>query len=143
MMQSMPHTIYQWLVFAGVETTGIFVSLGLGWVFMQRFLNPDTIAEQAANRAQVDYRNMGHLGTALQGWVGAIEILLYSSSIVFGYPQFIAVWLGTKYLAAYKTWGSDPVGRTFYNRSLFGSGLNILIGAATGGGALLAVRHIH
>jgi hypothetical protein len=138
----MPHTFSQWLIFVVIETAGVLASLGFGWIFMRRFLNPDAIAAQAANRAQIDYREMGHLGTGLQGWVGAIEILLYSSSIVFGYPQFIAVWLGTKYLAAYKTWGADPVGRTFYNRSLFGSGLNILIGAATGGGALFAIRHV-
>jgi len=111
---------------------------------MQVILKPEKIAGKAAHRvgdAALDYESGGHIGTGLQGWVGTMEIILFSSSIVFGFPGFIGVWLATKYVAAYKTWARDPVGRTFYNRSLFGTGLNILIGSATGGASTLAIRH--
>jgi hypothetical protein len=136
---------YQWFVFVTVVVMGVLVSLGLQQLFMQVFLKPEKVAIAAAKRvgkegAPLDYKKLGHLGTGLQRWVGTIEIILYSTSIVFGRPEFIAVWLGTKYVAAYRTWGKEPVGRTFYNRSLFGSGLNILLGAATGGLALWTIR---
>ncbi len=143
----MLHTLSQWLVFVAVVAAGIVVSLAVQWLFMQKFLKPEKVAKDAAKRVgspvdSLDYKKLGHLGTGLQGWVGAMEIILYASSIVFGHPEFIAVWFGTKYIAAYKTWAKEPVGRTFYNRSLFGSGLNILLGAATGSIALWAIRHI-
>ncbi len=144
----MPHTFGQWVVFVVVVVVGVFVSSGLQHLLMQVVHKPEKVARNAKKRIgeaaeSLDYRKEGHLGTGLQGWVGGLEIILYASSIVFGYPQFIAVWFGTKYIAAYKTWGREPVGRTFYNRSLFGSGLNILLGAATGGIALWAIRRIH
>jgi len=72
------------------------------------------------------------LGGTLNARVGAIEIVLYASSVVFGHPEFIPVWFATKYVAAFKHWTEEPVGRAFYNRSLFGSGLNILLGFFTG-----------
>lgn len=133
----------QWFGFALVAFIGVVVSWSLQEVFMQVLLNPRKIARAAAKRVgkeELDYEKLGHLGTGLQRWVGAIEIILYSTSIVVGHPQFIAVWLGTKYVAAYKTWGKEPIGRTFYNRSLFGSGLNILMGAATGGFGLWMIH---
>jgi hypothetical protein len=129
-----------------IDIAGVVVSWAFGCLFMQHFLEPKKIAKEAAQRVgeqAADYAKLGHLGTGLQPWVGAIEVLLYSSSIVFGYPQFIAIWFSTKYVASYKTWAQEPIGRTFYNRSLFGSGLNILVDAATGGAILLAVRHVH
>src|SRR5207245_8922555 len=129
---------YQWFAILVVVVAGVLVSLGLQYVVMRVLLKPEKVAKAAAKRVgkaadSLDYKALGHLGTGLQTAVGAIEIILYSISIVFRHPEFIAVWLGTKYVAAYKTWGREPVGRTFYNRSLFGSGLNILLGAATGG----------
>jgi hypothetical protein len=133
--------ISQILTLVIVDFGGLLVSVGLGWLFMEKLLNPDSIAEDARKRGGPDYKKLGHLGTNLQRWVGAIEILLYSSSVVFDHPQFIAVWLGTKYVVLYRTWGKESVGRTFYNRSLFGSGLNILIGAATGGIARLGMHN--
>lgn len=114
----MPKTVHQWLILGGTDLLGIGASLVLGEFY----------GEHEVDKHKVDE----HIGTRLQEWVGAIEVLLYSSSIVFGYPQFIAVWLGTKYIAAYRTWSEDPVGRTFYNRSLFGSALNVLIGHGHG-----------
>jgi len=137
---------YQWATFIGVVILGVFFSLGLQLFFMKVVLKPEKVARAAAERVgmagdSLDYKKLGHLGTGLQEWVGAIEIILFSSSVVAGYPQFIGIWFGTKYIAAYKTWAKEPVGRTFYNRSLFGSGLNVLLGAATGGAALLAIHH--
>jgi hypothetical protein len=134
---------YQWLAFFGVNIAGASLSRLLGWLFMSVFLNPDRIVKSAEKRLGqplLVHKSMDHLGTRFQPWVGVLEILLYSSAVVYEHPEFIAVWLGTKYLAAYKTWGEDPIGRTFYNRSLFGSGLNILIGVATGVGSLLAIH---
>ena len=61
-----------------------------------------------------------------------MEIILYASSVVYGYHQFIAVWLATKYIASWKKWGETGIGRTLHNRSLFGSGLNVLAGVLTG-----------
>ncbi|HEV1995784.1 MAG TPA: hypothetical protein VGR03_15740 [Candidatus Acidoferrum sp.] len=81
------------------------------------------------------------LGTSLNAGVGAVEIALYASSVVFGHPEFIAVWFATKYVAFFRSWGKEPVGRTFYNRSLIGSGLNILLGFFTGKFALWAISH--
>jgi hypothetical protein len=143
-----PKTLCQWLAYVAVVTAGVFASLGIQELFMQHMLKPEKVAESAAKRVgaasgSLDYKKLGHLGTGLQRWVGAMEVILYSSAFVFGYPQFIGVWFGTKYIAAYKTWAKEPVGRTFYNRSLFGSGLNILLGSATGGLALLVIRHVH
>ena len=71
-----------------------------------------------------------------------MEIILYASSVVFGHPEFIAVWFATKYICVWRGWGEDPVSRTFYNRSLLGSGLNILLGFATGTVARWAVCHL-
>ena len=82
-----------------------------------------------------------YIGPNLQRWLGAIEIILYSSSVVFGHPEFIAVWFGTKYVASYRFWHEKATGRAFYVRSLFGSGLNILLGFFTGKTALWAICH--
>lgn len=121
---SPPHSLSQWLAFLAVVVFGTILSLGIQWVFMKKLLDP----QKVVNEAFAEVKRLGgsppprtpdHLGTQLQQWVGALEIILYASSVVFGYPEFIAVWLGTKYIAAYKTWAREPVGRTMYNRSLF------------------------
>lgn len=151
----MPHSLSQWLVYIGVVAVGVLVSLGLQHVFALVVFDPVKVVAEARKRAkklqeklkaqlgdetpELPSWQVSHLGTGLQGWVGAIEIILYASSVVFEHPEFIAVWFATKYVAAYKVWSEDPVGRTFYNRSLFGSGLNILIGFSTGRAALWAI----
>ena len=81
------------------------------------------------------------IGAELASWVGAMEIVLYASSVVFGHPEFIAVWFATKYICVWRGWAEEPAGRTFYNRSLFGSGLNILLGFAAGTATRWAVCH--
>jgi hypothetical protein len=151
----MPHDLCQWLVYILVVVVGVFVSSGTQWLFTQQFLNPIKTAQEAHERVKRLEEKLtgvkptkepewqfGHLGTGLQGWVGAIEIILYASSVVFEHPEFIAVWFATKYVAAYKTWAEEPVGRTFYNRSLFSSGLNILLGFFTGRTAMWAISHV-
>lgn len=100
---------------------------------MQQFLEPKKIAMEAGKRVGgqtevTDYAKLGHLGTGLQPWVGAS---LVRSDVFCAEP------------IRNKLWAQEPNGRTFYNRSLFGSGLNILVGAATGGAILLAIRHGH
>jgi hypothetical protein len=156
----MPHTLCQWLAYIFVVGVGTLVSWGLQALVGKVLLEPvkleldlrervkklvEKLKEESKKRKmdlQLDESvkppaaQPGHLGTGLQEWVGTIEIIIYASSVVFEHPEFIAVWFATKYVAAYKTWAEEPVGRTFYNRSLFGSGLNIVIGFFTGKFAL-------
>jgi len=135
-----------------VVGVGVFVSWGTQRFFMKVLLEPKKTVQKAfeevkrleeeQTKVKVDSDTklpLGHLGTKLQGWVGAIEIILYASSVVFEHPEFIAVWFATKYVSGYRTWAKEPVGRTMYNRSLFGSGLNILLGFFTGRVALWAI----
>ena len=157
----MPHNLCQWLAYIFVVVGGVIVSWGTQSFFRLVFLDPIKLAQKAHKRVKdleaklakelgeelpeekVEPKwQFGHLGTGLQGWVGAIGIIIYASSVVFGHLDFIAVWFATKYVAAYKTWAEEPVGRTFYNRSLFGSGLNILIGFFTGTVALWAIWRV-
>jgi hypothetical protein len=139
----MPHNLCQWLAYIAVVTVGVLVAWGTQSFFGRVVFEPIKIAKKAHARVTALQEKLtgvrtdpkwefGHLGTGLQGWVGAMEIIIYASSVVFEHPEFIAVWFATKYVAAYKTWAEEPVGRTFYNRSLFGSGLNIVIGFFTG-----------
>ncbi len=142
-----------------VVAAGVFVASALQWVFMSVFLEPSKVVREAHRRVEAFRARSAeepadvvreprwrwqfeHLGTGLQGWVGAMEIVLYSTSIVFEHPEFIGIWFATKYVSSYKTWAREPVGRTFYNRSLFGSGLNILIGFFTGRIALWAIKRM-
>jgi hypothetical protein len=109
-------SFYQWVVFVAVVFAGVLVALGLQYLFMRVILSPEKVARAAAKRVgkqadTLDYKKQGHLGTGLQEWVGTMEIILYSTSIVYGHPQFIAVWLGTKYVAAYRTWGYRTRGK--------------------------------
>jgi hypothetical protein len=145
----------------------VIVSWGIQYIFSKTLLDPVKVELDARERVQkllskfeVKARGRGikvhadgeasktpplqagHLGTGLQEWVGTIEIIIYASSVVFLHPEFIAVWFATKYVAAYKTWAEEPVGRTFYNRSLIGSGVNIIIGFFTGRAAVWAISRL-
>ncbi len=143
----MPVTMVQWFVFLLIESIGVVVCLGVQWLFMKKLLNPKRLADKLfeslhySEEQRVQWRRQ-HLGTALQEWIGVMEIILYSSAIVFGYPEFIAVWFATKYIATWRGWVEEQVARSFYNRSLFGSGLNVILGAATGGLARLAIKQV-
>src|SRR5437879_2296792 len=100
----MPHNLCQWLVYIFVVVAGVFVSGGTQLFFGQVLLEPLKTAQKARERVKVLEEKLTgvkgteapwqfrHLGTGLQGWVGAIEIVLYASSVVFEHPEFIAVW---------------------------------------------------
>ncbi len=94
---------------------------------------PESEWEHRRNRSR-------SLGVGLQRWVGSIEIMLFAIAIAYREPILILLWVGAKYIASWGRWGRDQIGRTFYNRSLFGSGQNILLGIITGGFAQLAIR---
>ena len=142
----------EWLKFIGVVAVGVFVFSLIMWGLMaSRCLKPEKVLEKVLKRRaaflsekeQQEERKEQReksLGSGLQIPVGALEIALYATSIAYGEPGFIAVWFATKYVASWRGWTSDPVGRTFYNRSLFGSGLNIVFGVITGWVALVLTK---
>ena len=129
------------MAYIGVLVVGILVSWLTHRLFMGRLLNLTKISKEVRNRIteksgtpaieeiELPFREME---TRLSDWVGELEIVLYASAIVYNYPEFIAAWFATKFVASHKTWAPEPFGRTFYNRALFGSGLNILLGFFTG-----------
>jgi hypothetical protein len=147
----MPHNLCQWLAYIAAVALGIFVSWGTQQVFMRKILNLTNLSEKLRSRiaiktgepaieeTQLPIREME---TGLSDWVGAMEIVLYASAVVYNYPSFIAAWFATKFVASHKTWAPEPFGRTFYNRALFGSGLNILLGFFTGKMALWAIWYV-
>jgi len=139
----MPHNLCQWLTYVVTLIAGATVAVGVQTVVMHVFLTPQALIDKVLkeNPAAGEVRYSRHIGTQGQGWVGTIEIFLYASSVVFGHPEFIVAWFATKYVSSYHTWSKDPIGRTFYNRSLFGSGLNILLGFLTGECAVAAISH--
>ena len=144
----MPHNFCQWSAYAIVAALGIVVAYGIQALFMEVLLEPTALVRRTRKKMRDlqfkltgDHGKEAHgpepiLGATTSSWVGGIEIVLYSSSVVFKHPEFIGIWFATKYVANFRSWGKDPIGRAFYNRSLFGSGLNILVGFFTG---LLAI----
>jgi hypothetical protein len=146
----------EWLKFIGIVAAGVFVFSLIMWCLMaSRWLKPEKVLEEVLKRRGAalgdDWKKQREqeerkeqreksLGSGLQIPVGALEIALYATSIAYGEPGFIAVWFATKYVASWRGWTSDPVGRTFYNRSLFGSGLNIVFGVITGWVALALTK---
>jgi hypothetical protein len=151
----MPHSLCQWLAYGLVVIVGAIVSFGIQWLVMSVILEPVGIVRKTREKmkrlqecltgeAVVEQKDTPYedLGTRLSALVGTLEIVLYASCVVFDHPEFIAVWFATKYVAAFKSWGEEPVGRTFYYRSLFGSGLNILLGFFTGRVALWGIYRV-
>jgi hypothetical protein len=141
----MPHNGWQWVTYALVVLAGALLASRMQKYVMRVQLDPERLIKTVLKKypavGKDEFKHSRHVGTLLQDWVGVIEIILYASSVVFEHPEFIAVWFATKYVSSYHTWSRDPVGRSFYNRSLFGSGLNILIGYFTGRAALWAIQH--
>ena len=132
----------EWLKFGGVILAGMILSGLIMHIIMGWCLNPKKVLKHSLERARFPKnkwkeKREENIGSGLQIPVGALEIALYATSIAYGEPGFIAVWFATKYVASWRGWTSDPVGRTFYNRSLFGSGLNIVFGVITGWVALV------
>jgi hypothetical protein len=150
----MPHNLCQWLVYVFAVAIGMLVSSLIQFFFMQVVMEPVETVRKTREKVRklqekltgtpVEEEHGQHiiLGTRLNEWVGALEIVLYASSVVFEHPEFIGVWFATKYVATFRSWGKEPVGRTLYNRSLFGSGLNILLGFFTGKFALWAIGYV-
>jgi hypothetical protein len=68
--------------------------------------------------------------------VGILERLIYTSSIVFGVKEFIAVWLAVKIASQWKAYegsesdrASQHKARALFNVYLLGTGLSLLYGA--------------
>jgi hypothetical protein len=150
---TIPHSVAQFAAYFAAMSCGLIVARLLQFAFGHWIAEPTKLIRMVTESNNKLRREFGHrseplqiparhLGTLLQGWVGGLEIILYSSAVVFGYPDFIAIWFATKYVASYSIWGRDPIGRTFYNRSLFGSGLNILVGFFTGQIAQWAIHRV-
>lgn len=141
----MPHNFCQWMAYIGAVAVGVAVAAGVQNFFMETLWSREKVIERAAKAlnetsavndaerliARMRRRYL-HLVPGLHEPLGRLEIILYSSSIVFEHPEFIGIWFATKYVSSYRAWSDDPLGRMFYNRSLFGSGVNILIGFFTG-----------
>ena len=143
----MPQTPIQFFWFTVVVAVGAVVSHGIMRVVMHRLLEPGKVINDTLKRMNVPEsewehrrRKIKNFGVGLQSWVGSIEIVLFAIAIVYRQPLLILLWVGAKYIASWGWWGQDQIGRTFYNRNLFGSGLNILLGIITGGFAQLAIR---
>ena len=143
----MPHTPIQFFWFIVVVAAGVVVSHVIMCGVMHRLLEPGKVFDDTLRRMNVpesewesEKRKSKSLGSGLQSLVGSIEIVLFAIAIVYRQPLLILLWVGTKYIAGWGRWGQDQIGRTFYNRNLFGSGLNILLGIITGGFAQLAIR---
>ena len=141
-LQEMPHNLCQWLAYTVVVIIGALVSWLIQWFVMRVVLDPKKLHEKLNKQNPSGAKDGSPLvGTRLQAPLGALEIILYASSVVFEHPEFIAVWFATKYVAGFNKWGEDTAGRTFYNRSLFGSGINILLGFFTGLTARWVIGH--
>lgn len=132
----LPHTVDQFLWFILVVALGVTVSrIVVMPFFMEGLLDSEKLAEGASPEEKKKI-----VGARFQGYVGAIEIILYATAVVYRHPEFILLWFATKYISSMRYWVETPLGRTFYNRSLFGSGLSILLGVITGGCAQFAIR---
>lgn len=127
----------EWAAFIGMLGAGVVVSRLIMYGLMGRWLSQEKVLEKSLKRLEIPpdkqkvYREK-LLGTRFHGFLGGIEIVLYATSIAYNKPEFIGVWFATKYIASWTRWDESPIGRTFYNRALFGSGVNILLGVITG-----------
>lgn len=66
-------------------------------------------------------------GSEWQGTLmGIVERILYVSSLLLGYGEFIFAWLIIKMAGGWKIWTDSKHGRPLFSVSLIGSGLSIL-----------------
>jgi hypothetical protein len=106
----------------------------VGELIMSFLLDPTKVYEKytSEKKRQAEQKNGEAYKPPDYGdWLGTLEVLIYAFSML-KYPQFIGIWLATKYIATMRGWQEGPAGRTFYNRSLIGSGLTVLFGVLTG-----------
>ncbi|MBI2862113.1 MAG: hypothetical protein HYX89_04765, partial [Chloroflexi bacterium] len=68
------------------------------------------------------------------GLIGLLERFMYTSAVLVGRPEFIAVWLALKVAGQWAAWRDPWLGRPIYNLVLIGNALSIIFGA--GGGYL-------
>jgi hypothetical protein len=135
----MPHTMCQWVAFLAVVFAGLLVH----WVIVTKtimgwWLDPGKLYRGGPRMPDEEEGGEQQFrGVKYGNWVGAIEIVIYSVSFAFRHPEFIAVWLATKYIASMNKWSVTALGRSFYNRSLIGSGVTLILGFMTGGLARL------
>lgn len=127
----------EWAAFIGMLGAGVVVSHLIMYGLMGRWLSHEKVLQKSLEELGVpetewDKYKKDLLGTEFHGFLGGIEIVLYATSIAYNKPEFIAVWFATKYVASWSSWDKTPIGRTFYNRALFGSGVNIVLGVITG-----------
>lgn len=142
-----PQNLCQWLAYIVAVGIGVVIAFGIQRLFMHKLLNLTRISEKLRGRLAESTGTdiplpVREMETELPRWVGGIEIVLYASAIVYNYPSFIAAWFATKFVSSHKTWADEPFGRAFYNRALFGSGLNILLGFFTGKAAQWAIWRV-
>jgi hypothetical protein len=132
-----PQSVCQWTVFLIVEALGTAVGALITWLVMEQWLTRERAVAKAFDRAKFSAIEreafpVPQLGTQFHRALGVVELLIYSSSVVYGVPEFIPAWLAVKYIAGHEQWPPAPIGRTLYNRSLFGSAVNVLLGFALG-----------
>ena len=63
----------------------------------------------------------------LTGILGIVERLLYTTSLMIGVPQWIAVWLALKVAVAWSRWQEKET-RGLYNLFLIGNALSLIFG---------------
>lgn len=127
----------EWAKFIGILALGVVVSRLIMYGLMGCWLSQEKVLQKTLERLSVpkeewDKYKKKLVGPGFHGFLGGIETVLYATSIAYNKPEFIAVWFATKYIASWSRWDESPVGRTFYNRALFGSGVNIVLGVITG-----------
>lgn len=65
--------------------------------------------------------------------LGAIERLLYTTAIIIGESNFIALWLTLKTISQWEKWkGKDEKSRANFNNFLSGTGLSLAYGVLGG-----------
>jgi hypothetical protein len=97
-MDQGPHNLCQWLAYIGVVFLGVLFAVGIQWIFMEHFLRRSLWAKEGDKDVYPEAKD----APATHKWIGAMEIVLYASSVVYGKPEFIAAWFATKYVASYK-----------------------------------------
>lgn len=97
----------------------------------------DYIREQLRKYPEKDKDNEGkdeeyvqHY-TKLSDWIGVIERILYTGSILLGFPYFVAIWLPLKMVGGWGEWSKPgQLARARFIVSLIGNGLSLLVAAA-------------
>lgn len=70
--------------------------------------------------------------THLAEMLGMVERALYSASIQFGKPEFIAVWLALKVAGSWRLWSETDTGRVILSVFLIGNALSVAYGVVGG-----------